>query len=260
MSPIASSNQAQKPTSRDILSNLCGKADEQDNQYLYRFGIPTASKGNVERIFTLGEQGYKFLREGGYIPDTLRFRRRSIDNLNYNYLIHSLAITRFLVAAYWWSKNQDTYTLIDTKTSYEIASKANGIIPDGWLLFERKDGMRGALILEVDRGTEFQQQFKAHVAARLRFIESGADQRLFGERQVVFVLYVTVGKIPYRHTRRHTMAQWTREVLKEQGREKWSKLFKFADVGLNDIYEKNLFDEAVWETPDSDKGGKLFSS
>jgi hypothetical protein len=30
--------------------------------------------------------------------------------------------------------------------------------------------------------------------------------------------------------------------------------------GLNDIYDKNLFDEAVWETPDSNKGGKLFGS
>ena len=36
------------------------------------------------------------------------------------------------------------------------------------------------------------------------------------------------------------MAQWTKEVLKEQNRENWSRSFKFADVGLNDIYEKNL--------------------
>jgi hypothetical protein len=171
---------------RDILSNLCGKADEQDNQYLYRFGIPTASKSNVERIFTLGEQGYKFLREGGYIADNIRFRRRTIDNLNYNYLIHNLAITRFLVAAYWWSKQQDTYTLIDTRISHEIVGKANEIIPDGWLLFERKDGMRGALILEIDRGTEFQQQFKAHVLARLIFIESGADQKFFWRKAHCF--------------------------------------------------------------------------
>ena len=108
---------------RDILSDLCGKADEQDNQYLYRFAMPKASQGNPERIFTLGEQGYKFLRDEGLIADTLRFRRRTIDNLNYNYLIHNLAVTRFLIAAYWWSKQQDTYTLIDTRISHDIVRR-----------------------------------------------------------------------------------------------------------------------------------------
>src|SRR3954469_12439243 len=46
---------------RDILSHLCGGKDKLDNQYLYRFGLPTAQTGNVERVFVLGNRGRDFL-------------------------------------------------------------------------------------------------------------------------------------------------------------------------------------------------------
>ena len=82
---------------RGILSDLSGNKDERPNEYLYRFGFPKAAPGKFERIFTLGERGYRFLRDEGRIAENIGFRRRSIDNLNFSYLIHSLALTRFLL-------------------------------------------------------------------------------------------------------------------------------------------------------------------
>jgi protein involved in plasmid replication-relaxation len=181
-------------------------------------------------------------------------------NLNYSFIVHSLVLTRFLVAAHVWSKQQDTFKLVDTKISYQLTGEIGEqrVIPDSWLLFERKDGRRGAILLEIDRGTEYQKQFKEHVASRLEFVRSGACERLLGEN-VYRVCYVSVGNSPYKETRRKTMMLWTREVLRELEKENWASIFRFTDVGI-DVYSANLFEEPVWFQPDSSKGGKLFAS
>ena len=49
----------------EVLSGLAGGVDHARNQYLYRFGLPKAQKGNVERIFTLGVRGKELLESLG---------------------------------------------------------------------------------------------------------------------------------------------------------------------------------------------------
>jgi len=112
-------------------------------------------------------------------------------------------------------------------------------------------------VLEIDRGTEYQEKFKAHVKSRLEFMVDGADEKMFGV-STMCVAYVSVGDSPYKETRRKTMAQWTREVLREVGRENWASVFRFADINLTEAYSKGLFSSAVWYSPKGDMGERLF--
>jgi hypothetical protein len=250
---------------RGILSKMAGGKDGQPNQFLYRFGLPKAQKGNVERIFSLGARGRDVLINNMGMQVNWCFRPGRMTNYSYNFIVHSLVITRFLVAAHAWSKSQDAYKLIDTKISYGLAGNpnhfadtSNMVIPDGWLLFARSDGKKGGVLVEIDRGTEYQERFKRHIASRLEFVKSGAYEQMFGERSVT-VVYVAVGDLPYRETRRRTMLLWTREVLEELELENWGSMFKFCDVGL-DVYEANLFEREVWYSPEISKAGKLFGN
>jgi hypothetical protein len=243
---------------REILSRLCGKKDEQDNQYLYRFGIPSNRTGNTERVYVLGARGRDFLTNNTHLSVNWYASPSRMANLNYNALLHSLSLTRVLVAAHYWSKQQDVYKVIGEKISYELANRPGknerDIIPDGWLLLERQDKTRGSVLLEIDRGTEYQERFKQHIASRLEFVRSGKCEEQFGVKHVT-IAYVNV----FGHgARRQNMLQWTRDVLQELGRENWGSIFKFTNVGLDEIYMANLFEKPVWYSPFNKDAGGLF--
>src|SRR5205807_2506128 len=46
---------------QELLSLLCGGDDLLTNTYLCRFALPSATRGNPERIYTLGVKGRDFL-------------------------------------------------------------------------------------------------------------------------------------------------------------------------------------------------------
>jgi protein involved in plasmid replication-relaxation len=246
---------------REILSRLCGKADKADNKYLYRFRLPKISEGNAERVYVLGARGREFLNNNTHLFVNWYASPARMATLNYNALLHSLAVTRVLVAAAHWSKKQSIFKLVDTHISYGLAQAPNHfpdnkrmVIPDGWLLFERQDEKRGSILLEIDRGTEYQERFKQHIASRLEFVRSGKYEEQFGVKHVT-IAYVNV----FEHgSRRQSMLQWTRDVLQELGRENWGSIFKFTSMGLEEIYEANLFEKAVWYSPFNKDAGSLF--
>src|SRR3954468_11546957 len=96
---------------REILSRLCGKADKADNQYLYRFRLPKISESNSERVYVLGARGREFLTNNTPLAVNWYASPARMATLNYNALLHSLAVTRFLVAASHWSKKQSIFKL-----------------------------------------------------------------------------------------------------------------------------------------------------
>jgi protein involved in plasmid replication-relaxation len=245
---------------RGILSDLAGNQDQQPNEYLYRFGFPKAAPGNFERIFTLGNAGRDFLIKHAGIQVNWQFRPGR--PMSYTLLLHSLFLTRFLVAAHHASKT-GSFKVLDVKTSYELSGTPGKetvtLIPDAWLLIERKDGRRGNILLEIDRGTEYRERFKRHVADRLEFVKSGEYEKLFGEKAII-VVYVSVGDSPYKETRLKTMQVWTREILKEQGRESWSPIFRFTSMSLSEVYSLPLFSGAMWFQPDSVEAIPIFAS
>src|SRR3954465_11824267 len=132
---------------REILSALSGGADYIERQYLYRFQLP--GEGNPERVYTLGSRGRDYLARDLGLPVTWYFRPHKVKHLSHAHVVHSLLLTRFLVAAEWWGRSQPDIRLSAVRTSYELAEKPGRVriagedgrtelvkvIPDAWLSF-----------------------------------------------------------------------------------------------------------------------------
>jgi hypothetical protein len=255
------------PYIRKRLARLAGGKDLQENTYLCRFYLPSVA-GNRERIFTLGSKGREFLQGVlGHVVDGY-FRPAKFKFFSYSAILHHLLLTRFLVAAAWWCKSREDFSLLEERVSYEIArlapkvtidKKTVTVIPDAWLLFG-KGSAKYAVLFELDRGMEFQQKFKEHVKGRIELIRSDQYAKLFGVPGVI-VSYVTTGQTPeYRNTRMKTMNAWTREVLAEMNLKSWGGIFRFTAVEFDSLYEQvvSLFEEPVWLRPDTSEKVVLF--
>ena len=255
------------PYVRKRLARLAGGKDLQENTYLCRFYLPSVA-GNRERIFTLGSKGRDFLQGVlGHNVDWY-FQPAKFKFFSYSAILHHLLLTRFLVAATWWCKSREDFSLLEERVSYEISrlppkvtidKKTVTVIPDAWLLFE-KNNEKYAVLFELDRGMEYQQKFKEHVKARIELIRSGQYAKHFGVPGVI-VSYVTTGQTPqYRETRVKTMNTWTREVLAEMNLKSWGEIFRFTAVEFDSLYDQavGLFEEPLWIRPSTSGKVRLF--
>jgi hypothetical protein len=55
------------------------------------------------------------------------------------------------------------------------------------------------------------------------------------------------------------MCEWTAEVLKERGQERWAANFRFASIVYEAVYKLPLFVAPMWFRPDSPEPVGLFS-
>jgi hypothetical protein len=152
---------------------------------------------------------------------------------------------------------------VRTRICYELAREAATVeinkegkveklkvIPDAWIEFERNDGKKFPILLEVDRGMEHGKKYMSHVRSRIEFIRSGAYKKMF-QTDAVLIAYMTPGDLPeYRETRRKAMCRWTQEVLAELNMENWSNIFRFSSVQFDQLYTTPIFDE-LWYQPNS---------
>jgi len=252
---------------RKILAALSG-GDQQPNQYLCRFPRPQTTRGSSEKVYTLGARGRGYLvRELGE-PVHRWYSPAKASNHSFSYLLHQLTLTRLVCAAQHWVRQQTEYRLTQCVLSYALARTAPTVtikiaeqsttvpvIPDAWLLFERKEEQYPVL-LEIDQGTEYQERFTQHVRGRLRFILSGAYKRAFGI-DAVCIAYVTPGVTSaYRKSRLASMRQWTKEVvaaeISEKHRHAWMGRFRFTSLPYEEIYARinELLTETMWYPPD----------
>jgi hypothetical protein len=149
---------------RKRLTELSGGEDFVPRQYLYRFQLPGV--GNAERVYTLGSRGRDYLAKELGMPVRWYFRPEYVKHFSRAHVEHSLLLTRVLVTADWWGRSQGEIRLSAVRVSYELGETpgrvrlpgAKGreetvaVVPDAWLLFERSDGKRAAVLFEIDRG------------------------------------------------------------------------------------------------------------
>jgi Replication-relaxation len=252
---------------REILSNLV------NSKYLFRFELPHTSRGNTEKIYTLsGSKGRDFLANELGLPVDWYFRPYKVKHLSYSQVLHNLVLTRFIVSVAAWCAKEPNFRLSQTRICYELARtpvtvevaregkiEKLKVIPDVWIEFERNNGMKFPILLEIDRGMEYGKKFMHHVRSRIEFIKSGAYRKMFST-DAVMIAYLTTGEMPeYRETRRKAMCVWTQEVLADLHMENWSHIYRFASVVFEDLYTTPLFDEPVWYRPDSATPVPLFT-
>jgi hypothetical protein len=72
---------------RNVLADLCGGADFQERQYLYRFQLP--AHGNGERVFTLGSRGRDYLATEIGLPCEWYFRPDKVKHFSHAHIVHS---------------------------------------------------------------------------------------------------------------------------------------------------------------------------
>jgi hypothetical protein len=90
---------------REMLSGLSGKKDYADRNYLYRFPLPNTRIGGTEKIYTLGSKGRAYLQTQGMTVDW-HFRPYKVASMTYQNCLHALTLTRFLVAAQVFCRNE----------------------------------------------------------------------------------------------------------------------------------------------------------
>ena len=260
------------PYVRQRLTNLAGGRDFTGNQFLYRFPLPSISAGNPQRVYTLGSRGRAYLIDELGFPVEWYYRPHKVRDMGYSQMLHNIILTKFLVAAKKWSNQHHNFNLLQTRISYELAERPSiitisqagetitlKVIPDAWLLFNRlSDETRFPILLEIDRGTQYQKAFKSHVRARIEYLRSGTYLATF-ETEAVIIAYATTGATQtIRETRCNTLCQWTREVLEDMHLESWAEVFRFHPLAIEDIYSTPVFDEAVWYRPDQRTALRLF--
>src|SRR5918992_4668048 len=260
---------------RDLLANLA------KNKYLYRFQLPSVHCGGIgaERIYTLGAAGRKFMEKSGYKVDWV-YKPHRIKLASYAAGLHNLLLSRTLIAASVWAKKQPNFKLLKTRICYELSREAPSIeltnakgerekvkcIPDAYLLFQKLNNNKHEcfyqVLLEIDRGMEYQKRFKKAIRARLEFIkDSGAYSSLFGTApNNVIIAYITTGDRPeYRESRRKAMCDWTRDVLAQSDLNNLSCSLLFCSVVASELYNIPLFDGAGWFSPGSPNPVSLFT-
>jgi hypothetical protein len=245
---------------RSTLTRLAGGADNKERECLYRFPFPSGKAGNPERIYTLGSAGREFVASLGAAVDWY-FRPSKTGRISGSYLSHQLLLTRFILCARLFVSHNPDYSLAEVRLCYDIERSlgkrgADMVVPDAWLHFAREaDGVRKfPILVELDRGSEYQERFKNHVRGRLAFLRSGEYARVFGTPAAI-IAYATTGRLKaHADSRRETMAAWTMEVLAELGLENWAGIFRFtSEVVYTRLYEQgqDLFTKPAWYQPDS---------
>jgi hypothetical protein len=262
-----------RPTSltyyRERLSAL--SAIEKDAPgFLSRISQPSIKKGERAWVYSLSVKGARALsQEGAYLPP-YKLRR-----LSYGFLQHSLCLTSFICAAHYFVRTNPSYTLSRELLSYALVQNPPTVtlqtekhtttitvVPDAFLCFER-DGEKFPILLEIDRGTEYQFMLKKKLRNLIILIRSGAYARYF-QLPGVIVAYATIGEHPSRETRRAAMQQWALETIDEmitkEHRQGWYEVFRFCALP-DSIYEHHIntiFEDRIWYTAGSDTAVPLF--
>src|SRR5205823_12100851 len=138
------------------------------------------------KIYTLGSRGRAYMQTQGMRVDW-HFRPYKVASMTYQNCLHTLTLTRFLVASQVFCKKSQQWELTSLRTEYELKQEiaeeqakklavtiplkpVNGkeeenviVISDAWLLFHTLTSKKGSwkpVFLEIDRGTEQQKHFK----------------------------------------------------------------------------------------------------
>lgn len=105
---------------RGTLSSLAGEADFKPAQYLYRFPLPNMLLGGTTRTFTLGSKGRDYLANVVGVPVDWYYRPSKTKHLSYSQVLHSLLLTRTLVAAAAWCAKGPSFRLARVRICYEL--------------------------------------------------------------------------------------------------------------------------------------------
>jgi hypothetical protein len=245
--------------------------------------------GSVPKIYTLARRGINYLKTQGYdVP--MRFHPCEQEEKSYLFLRHTLAVNDALIAATTLEKQYPAITLYaclhervlkrrePITVSYELLDASGKqvhdkdgklvletirLIPDAFLDFridqpDMGKTYRYCVLLELDRATIEERNFRKKVRGLLAFIKSRQCSKHFGTKLPAIAFTNAVGGIK----RREQMRRWTEAELKKSKEPHfWTELFMFTNLSEEGAIDpETLFLSPVWYLPFQDKPTVLFSA
>ena len=231
----------------------------EDHGFIQHDELPT-KRVRSEYHYMMDKAGMEYLWELGMHRDR-SFRTAKEVHTNSQFIIHSLEINDVLISAAMLHKAAPACYLHGfmhervfkrSPCSFSWQDKSDRVIPDAFLEFRRSmpggSERRLPLLLEHDRGTEYQQAFREHIRAYIGFLRSGAYKERFATERITIVFTTFKGEY-----RRDQMREWTKAELKWMG--------ESEDIGFNFVFAATanppepikLWLEPCWYTPYSDQ-------
>lgn len=274
--------------SRGTLSTVRARLSElAEEGYLLFLYLPRPTPtGSVPKIYTLARKGLNLLKAHGF-DISPRFHPSEQEEKSYLFLRHTLAVNDFLIAAATLEKTFPGITLHTfihervlkreelIKVTFEKLT-ADGrqvmdkdekpvietmrLIPDAFLDFriahDHEKPYRCCVLLELDRDTIEEKNFKRKVRGLLTCVKNGECTRRFNTKLPTIAFVNAVGG----EKRREQMKKWTEEELKKSKESHfWTQMFVFTDLP-EVIDTEALFLSPVWYTPFTDKPTVLLSA
>ncbi|MFD9604224.1 replication-relaxation family protein [Streptomyces sp. NPDC059970] len=221
--------------------------------YLLRLReLPTPRIGSAPHVFTLADQGRRYLTSRG-IPLTSPYYRPSEERQKARdnpFMEHTLAAVDVLVAAEVLCRD---YLVTMPRLITERQLKRSpvrvrplgrpdaprmAVIPDAWFELMVQDESC-YIALEVDRNTEGQKHWRRKVAALAAWAEGPYREAFQADNLTVAITVPTVA-------RRIQLSEWTHEELSEVGRPELADIFLFTEASPVKTEPSQLFFDLLW--------------
>lgn len=201
----------------------------ESHGYLQHDAIPTkATKPSY--YYVLDTEGMRWLKNIG-VDVNPSFRTEKEMHTSPEFIEHTLEINDILIAAILFNKLESGYSfhgflheraLKQRPCCFEWHNKDWKVIPDGFLQFY-KDSSRLSLLLEHDRGTEWQMAVRKKIRSYIGMFQTKAYTERF-KAKAVMVIFTTF----HGSKRRDQLREWTYEELKAQEATNLSTHFLFT--------------------------------
>jgi hypothetical protein len=241
-----------------------------DNDYLIRLYItPLGGRGKGCFVFTLGSAGRKFAQSlGKRVPK--RFRPIDVKTLNPRHLAHSEDLTDVLLSFDLLARRDDRITVTEMlherflfeqrfkvlvgfahPVTGEIRQEQVEVTPDAFVKVAGQVGNTRRtfpLLIEVDRDTEEQIDFREKIAKLYAFGTSEMYERVYQARSVNVAFIV---QAPKRNPidRLTEVLGWTERELKQRNVEHDANAFSFCAIDPATAPPEDLLLGATWFHP-----------
>lgn len=210
--------------------------------------VPKAQKspGNPPTVWSLTPRGGKALASMGIEVD--RRITYSVDR-SQSFMAHTNAVNDALIACELFALEQPAVELIGFLHEETFKREQINPKPDGWVSYRIGD-REGALLLEIDRGTEGKRKWIEKVVAYMDFIEGPQSRyKALGDPERVQVAVVVrtnpTQRIKDAQERCAELIDWTEQALGSD----LGPLFAFTDVDPVLVSPTTFFTGPHWFSP-----------
>ncbi|MEU2829171.1 replication-relaxation family protein [Streptomyces lavendulae] len=224
--------------------------------YLLRLReLPTPRIGSAPHVFTLADQGRRYLSSSGVALTSPYYRpseerQKAVDN---PFMEHTLAAVDVLVAAEMLCRDyavsmpcllterQLKRMNIRVQPAGQPSPRLTAVIPDGWFVLTVGTHDPVCIALELDRGTEGQQHWRRKVAALVAWAEGPYREAFQADN-------LTVAAVVPSRARLIQLIEWTGDELEAIGKTELVDIFLFTEASPTATDPFDLFFSPLWHS------------